>query len=1066
MLLRLYPNKSKCKRKKDEKMPFGIPEYHKKLEYLHVGCERPRAYFVPFENEKAARSGIRDYSKYFKTLMGEWDFKFYSSVCELDGIELSEIEFSEKLPVPMSWQNMTGRGYDTPNYTNINYPFPKDPPHVPADNPAGLYSRDFFIEKLNTGKAYMLNFEGVDSCFYLFVNGKFAGYSQVSRTSSEFDVTGLLCDGGNNIKVLVLKWCDGSYLEDQDMLRASGIFREVYLIERDIVRVEDIFISWDTAEDFSSAVPKIDIKTNGRLTVRARLLSACGELISEGESDLEGEGKVTLPELRNPELWSDESPYLYGIEITAGREVIFIKTGVRRIEVKDGVILINGKKVKAKGVNRHDSHPLLGHATPMEHMRRDIMLCKRHNINMIRTSHYPNDPRFAELCDEYGIYLVSEADLECHAMGVYGTETFTCRDEWAQSFLDRAERMLERDKNHPSIIIWSVGNESGAGINHKRMSEYFKARDNTRLVHAEDESRKARAIEEAKESGRELDPSLSAPEAFRAYIDFESRMYPSKEELLEYYLDDEKCKMPVFLCEYSHAMGNGPGDLKMYWDLIYSHDRFFGGCVWELLDHSAARGENVYAKPEYTYGGDFGDFPNDLSFCVDGLVYPDRTPHTGLLELKEVLKPLSFAYSKGRLTVKSLRHFTPMTDLSLSYVIEANGVAVYSECLGALDIAPEEEKTYEVKTPDIEDADITLNIYVNQINATDWAQAGHGVCTEQIILADGLKMKGESTAAPTPVLKETAKMYEIVLDDAVVRIGKRSGLIESFISFGTELLASPVTPTLWRAPTDNDRVIKRQWQRFGYDRIEVNCYETEAEIKDGEASVTARLSMAARAIVPVVKMTVKYSFKTGEAVKIECDAELTEKMTVSIWEDGEDRALWCGERDAYFPFLPRFGFKYRLREGFEDVRYFGYGPYEAYEDKRLASRLSYFRTTATKNFEPYIRPQENGAHCLCRFADVTSTAGLGLYFAADRFSLSVSHYSPEYLTRFAHDYELVPERETTVIIDYRQSGVGSGSCGPELAREYQVNEKKISFTHYVKPVFSGNIDPFSEYKKL
>ena len=1043
-------------------MPLGIQNYHKSLEHLHVGCEKPRAYFIPYEAKDTALMGKRDYSALYTPLIGVWDFNFYRSVTELDGLGITDVTFDGQIPVPMNWQNMLGRGYDTPNYCNINYPFPKDPPHTPDENPAGLYKRSFFIEKLDTGRDYMLNFEGVDSCFYLFVNDKFVGYSQVSHSTSEFCVTEFLKDGENTVKVLVLKWCDGSYVEDQDMYRASGIFREVYLLKRDKARITDAFLRWDIAPDFSAATPRIELTVTGKISVKLTLLDKLGGTVFERTVEVNGKEEFTLDTVNAPELWSDERPYLYTLLIEAGSEIIPIKTGVRKIEVKSGVILINGKKVKAKGVNRHDSHPLLGHATPMEHMLRDIMLFKKHNINMVRTSHYPNDPRFAELCDEYGIYMVDEADIECHAMGVFGTFNFTCREDWKGTYLDRAERLLERDKNHPAIIMWSVGNESGAGINHERMARYFKDRDGTRLVHAEDETRKARKIETV---GKMVAEGVPSPESLRAYTDVESRMYPPREELLNYYLDDKKCKLPVFLCEYSHAMGNGPGDLKMYWDMIYANDRFFGGCVWEFTDHSAARGENVYAKPEYTYGGDFGDFPNDGCFCVDGLVYPDRRPHTGLLELKEVLKPFRAEYKDGALKITSLRNFTSLCDLSLNYDIEVNGKAVYSAELGALKIEPHKSRTYKVTAPEC-DGIVTLNVYVKQNKKSEWAEAGYTVGMEQFILSDSIAKAPKNAPKCLPVLKETPSYYEIAFGDAKAKVGKNTGLIESIVAFGGEMLSSPITPTIWRAPTDNDSRIKEKWNRLGYNRAFTKCYGTELLLGEDFVTVKSSVSLAAKSIAPVVRMQLSYTFRACEAIKIDCVAEIPRAVTISDWETNKAKPKWDGDADLELPYLPRFGFKYTLPEGFEDVRYFGYGPFESYEDKKLATRLSFFRTTATENFEHYIRPQENCAHYGCRFADVTSIQGRGLYFAADSFSLSASHFSPEYLTTQDHDYELVPERETTVIVDYRNSAVGSASCGPELVPEYRISEKHIEFTHFVKPVFTGNVDPVYEYKKL
>ncbi len=1031
-------------------MPFGIKDYHQSLQDLHVGCEEPHAYFVPYDTRKKALDDFREKSRYFKTLSGDWFFKYYESVALVPDLQKGSVDFEEKLSVPMSWQYQIGRGYDDPLYKNINYPFPVDPPFVPSENPCGVYERTFFLhEEQLAEKDMTMVFEGVDSCFYLFLNRRFVGYSQVSHMTSEFNVSDYVQTGENTVTVLVLKWCDGSYVEDQDKFRSSGIFREVYLLSRDRVRIVDAFVHCDLKDTLDRADLSVELDTNGALDVRASLLSPNGDVLFEKDAQIDRRGKVILGTLENPLLWSDEKPTLYTMLIEAGNEIISFPVGVRRIEVRGKVFYLNGKKVKFRGVNRHDSSPLTGSATPMEHMRRDVMLFKRFNINTVRTSHYPNDPRFLTLCDKYGLFVVDEADLECHGMGVGPTSRLTNSPDWTEAYLDRARRMLERDKNHPSVLIWSVGNESGAGKNHRVMADYYKQRDPSRLVHAEDESRNAYNFDLMR-NGKKLDAYDAlftdgkegiTPEELRAYIDIESRMYPPA-DMVDYYLGKATDK-PFFMCEYSHAMGNGPGDLAFYWDKVLANDCFMGGCVWEFTDHSVATGENPYADPHYIYGGDFGEQPSDSNFCVDGLVYPDRRPHTGLLELSEVYKPFRMTYKDGVLTVKSYRFFEDLSDLSLTYTVERNGAVIESKVIGAMKIAPTAAKRYTLFPKDrVFDGVTTLNVRVRQNTETEWAEQGHIVGSTQFILSDDLQAKPcESSCA---VLSESALAYTVRCGETVYTVSRRSGLIESVVDNGKEMLAAPVTPSVWRAPIDNERSVKNEWYQKGLDRILCDLRSIEASCDGGRAVIKTELVLGAVALTPLARLSLTYTFEEEAGVRIDCHA----KMENTPW------------------MMPRFGFRFTLPEGMEDVRYFGYGPMEAYEDKRQAARLSYFRTTATKNFENYVRPQENGAHAFCRLADVTSVQGHGLFFAGKSFSFSASHYSPEQLTAIMHHYELVPEKETTVFIDYRNSGVGSHSCGPALNARYRISEKEFDFSFAFKPLFSGNISPFDEYAKM
>lgn len=1022
-------------------MPIGVPDHHKTLETLHEGCERPHAYFIPYADRDTADRGNRGASPFVKTLCGTWDFRYYESVGDVEDFLAPAFDRAamETIPVPRSWQTMLDRGYDVPQYTNVRYPYPVDPPKVPERNPAGLYMRDFRVDAaMLDGKRVYMTFEGVDACFYLFVNGTYCAYSQVSHCTSEVDVTKHLHAGNNTVAVLVLKWCDGSYLEDQDMWRMSGIFREVLLVARDEIHVRDLFVKTALTDDFSSAVVTCEVETNGASDVNYTLLSPGGDVLSGGVKHVSGRETLEIATLADPVLWNDENPALYTLYIEAGQEVIRIPVGVRRVEVKGGVVLLNGKAVKARGVNRHDSHPILGHATPLAHIREDLMIMKRHNINMVRTSHYPNDPRFYELCDEYGILVCDETDLETHGFQCAGKWNTTTDDPaWEAAYLDRSERMFERDKNHPSIIMWSVGNESGCGRNHRAQADYFHRVDPSRLVHSEDES--------AYVNWRQMtgdDPAAAEAAKADAYIDVDSRMYPTLDAMRKIV---GVSRRPLFLCEYSHAMGNGPGDLAAYWALMRSNDRYFGGCVWEYCDHSVATGENVYADPHYTYGGDFGEEIHNGNFCVDGLVYPDRGIGTGMLELKEVLKPFAVTAggTPGEIVVESYRYFESLCDLDLVWQVREDGKLLFSGSV-PLDNDPREVKTYRLFSGFAPTGVTTLDISVRYREPTDFSEAGYEVGTAQLLLSDDRAAVYAPKTSPVS-LADTPDAYILSVGETVYTFGRRTGLLSSLVDNGMEMLLAPMVPTIWRAPTDNDRNVKNKWYERGYDRAKTEFYGWGTpEVAPDRVTLRAEIALSVPGLRPRLKAAVAYTV-SAEGLTVACDAHIRAEIL-----DGAP--------------LPRFGFRLTMPEGCEDVRYFGYGPVESYADKRLAARLGDFRTTVTENYVPYIRPQENGAHDGCRFAAVSDIGGQGLYFTADTFSLTATHFSPEQLTEKAHHYELVPERETTVIIDYRQAGIGSNSCGPDLLPEYRLNRENISFTFRIKPVFAGDLDPWREMR--
>ena len=987
--------------------------YFKDLSALHVGCEKPRAYFVPYADLASAQRQDRARSDFFLSLSGAWDFRFFENPDIPCGMTLDALHAlpCDTMPVPSCWENFVGRGYDVPNYTNIVYPFPVEPPKVPEKNPTALYTRTVSVppELLNK-KEVFLNFEGVASCFYLFVNGEFAAYSEVSHCTSEINVTSLLHAGKNEIDVLVIKFCTGSYLEDQDMFRSGGIFREVYLLARDKKRIEDISVTSALTKKFTKVT--FTVKLAGTLQKNASfaLLDADGKDTGALTAvDYLG-GTVTFT-LNRPRLWSSETPYLYGIYVQNGSEHILLPVGAREICVRDRVIYINGKKVKARGVNRHDSNPLLGYATPIEHMLRDLTILKQNNVNMIRTSHYPNDPRFAELCDRYGFYLVDEADIETHGFKdfpEYGWSYLSDHPDWTHAYVDRAARLYERDKNHPSVIFWSLGNESGYGQNQLAMADYIRARDNTRLLHYEGANR--RYFEHFP-----LDKAL-----YGRAVDTESYMYTTP-EFAEEYCKDESALFPYFLCEYCHAMGNGPGDLRAYWEKIYANDRFFGGCVWEFCDHAAIMG-GTETDPWYGYGGSFGDTPHSGNFCMDGLVYPDRRLHTGMLELKEAIKPYRITAldaNKGKFRLENLRNFTDLSDVSLRYTVEADGEEILAGVLLPT-TAPEsaEEITIPLPKP-LPSGTVTVNFTFVQRSATALVPVGFETGHVQFVLVRAAMLPPVSAHRFAPVLSENAEAVTVSCGDKTYAFSKVSGMLMQITDSGRALLNAPMTVAIARAPIDNDMKLKKVWN--------------EAGIFDAQA-VLDRFAVTAVSKKRAVLKTKVHLVANEKNL-------LTATLTYTVSADGSlSIDMQATFRESTAPFYPRIGICFTLKRDLEQVRYFGYGPTESYIDKRLAARLGDFKTTVTENYEPYLRPQENGSHTDTSCVRLWDATGHGLCITAEDapFSFGVSHYSTEQLRSVCYRHLLCVEDATYLHVDAAHSGCGSNSCGPALAEVFRV----------------------------
>jgi len=995
-----------------------MEKYWENLKVMHINREEPRAYYIPYDDAYAAKSGKRGYSPFFQILNGSWKFKYYDSVRHVKE-DFYKNDFDtdawDDIIVPSCWQL---QGYDRCHYTNAAYPFPCNPPYIPNDNPAGIYIRSFNIPELWENKEKYIVFEGVNSCFYLWINGFFAGYSQGSRMPAEFNITPYIQSGRNTVAVLVLKWCDGSYLEDQDMWRYSGIFRDVYLLARDKIHIRDVFVKQDLSDDLKSAFMHCEMHTTAPCEVKAELKDRNNNTVQQASAYINGQGVIDM-KIDHPVLWNAEVPYLYELYLYCGSEVIFIHVGFKKIEIKEGVFLLNGKAVKLKGVNRHDSHPELGQAVPLNAMKEDLLLMKRHNINTIRASHYPNDPRFLDLCDKLGFYIIDEADLECHGINRTGNfHMLADNPEWEEAFLERAIRMVERDKNHPCIIMWSLGNESGYGRNHIAMAKWMKQRDPSRLIHYEGAS--------AHYNGNPDDSCL----------DVKSRMYPTYEFIEEYASNSENTK-PLFLCEYSHAMGTGPGDLKDYWDIIYKYPKLMGGCVWEWCDHGI-KSVTDDGKECYLYGGDFGDMPNDGNFCLDGLVYPDRSPHTGLLELKKVIAPVrveAIDLMKGTIRVTNLYDFIDLSNVELIWKVVNNEQTVLQGEINSLWIKPHESEIFEIPytLPELSDSQYFLNISLVQKKDTRWAEKGYEIAFEQFYLP-------VEVMKPKPYrhehnLKVVQKNDEIHIDgfDFNYVFDFCKGSFSKISKNNVDMITSVPKFNIWRAPTDNDRIIRREWYRWGYERAVQHVYDCKViscDVKSVKISVD--FSLGGCSVLPVLHGTALWSVDgTGKII-------LNVKARV--------------KKEAAF--LPRFGLQIIMPKGMEEVEYFGYGPHESYIDMHNSAKIGKYLTTVDEMFEDYIMPQENGSRYKTQWAIVSNKHGMGLQFTGcPEFSFNAAHYTPEDLTFATHSHKLRKRAETIVNIDYMMSGVGSNSCGPELRHEYRLEQKEFEFALEIMPIF-------------
>jgi beta-galactosidase len=988
--------------------------YHENPEIPHVGTQPCRNEYTPFAPGENA-FGPKESSSRRLPLNGVWAFQGFESPEDLPEDWLQR-PLDGEMPVPGNWEL---NGFGKPMYVNIRYPIPYDPPFVPVKNPAGVYRRAFEADPRG-GWRWMLNFEGVDSCFYVYINGQFLGYSQVTHNTSEFDATPLLRSGRNEITLLVLKYCDGTYLEDQDKWRMSGVIRDVFFLlrpENGIRRYTVRTVPGETGMD-------LKVRWEAGSPVSLRFFAPDGRLLEARENQRE----QAVFHVERPCLWSAEKPNLYKLLLETETEQIGEEVGLRTVCVENGVMLVNGRPVKLRGVNRHESDPVTGAYISREQAVKDLTLMKQHNINAIRTSHYPPAPEFLRLCDRFGFYVIEEADLEAHGsveaslttddhFDYSGIALLVNRPDYEKAIDDRIQGMVQRDLNRACVIFWSMGNESGYSVAMERAVRKVRETDPTRLIHYE---------------STHILKDAPVPNDSPDTLDVVSRMYASPDDIRGF-LNRSHETRPFFLCEYSHAMGNGPGDPEEYWKLIYSEPRLIGGCVWEWCDHGIRTGLRKDGSPQYAYGGDFGEPIHDGNFCVDGLVFPDRTPHGGLRELKQVYRPVRVEQrSPGVFVLHNMRAFTDAEeDLICEYEVTENGrrrlkgkAELHLPALGEQEIRiPETERLTG------ENRFIRFSFAAGQ--DTLWRKRGEEVCFDQLPLS-GLTMKTDEPVRgcgelrverDRKTVRVTGKGFRYTLDTG-------TGLPAAMEYAGQELLEEPMTYNLWRAPTDNDAGVRRDWERFGYDRMEPRVYGLEIQQEKERVTVTSRLSLGWLTYHPLLQMETRIVIESGGAVWIEADGTVAPKR----------------------PPLPRFGLRLVLPRDFTRVRYLGYGPGESYADKHQASWWGAFEEEIDEAREDHIRPQESGSHTGCTTLAADSGNGMLTIRADAPFSFNFSRYTQEELTRRKHNWELQPSENSILCIDARHAGIGSNSCGPALAQKYQICEKEMHMRFRLEPV--------------
>jgi beta-galactosidase/beta-glucuronidase len=1015
-----------------------------------IGRVTPRAELFPFESRGLALQGQRASSAFFTLLNGQWKFRYYDCPLRVEaGFEQEAYDAGgwDLLDVPSCWQM---HGYGRPHYTNVVYPFPVDPPNVPTENPTGCYRREFDIPETWQGRRTFINFRGVDSAFYLWVNGRKVGFSKGSRLPAEFDLTEFVRVGRNLLAVQVLQWSDASYLEDQDMWWLSGIFRDVYLTAIPAVDVFDAFVKTELDSRYVDGTLSVDVCVKNFVQGPDRTYTLECELTDTGGSSKvisaisstfvvsgEGECRVALQmSVPQPRLWTAETPSLYPFLLTlkdeSGRIVAVhrVNVGFRKIEIKKGQICLNGRPLMFRGVNRHDCHPDTGRAFRLEDMLQDILLMKQHNINAVRTSHYPNDPRFYDLCDLYGLYVICEADLETHGFGY--VDNISMYPEWQAPFVDRMERMVEAYKNHPSILMWSLGNESGFGCNHEAMAARTRSRDNTRLIHYErDQEHKV--------------------------VDVISRMYSSPEECVNLVKQYDYQK-PMILCEYAHAMGNGPGGLQEYWKVFNENPNVQGGFVWEWADH-ALRQHTADGREWFAYGGDFGDVPNDGNFVCDGLVFADRTPTPGLIEYKKVIEPVKVTaedLTRGSVRVANHYDFLSLTHLAGSWNLTENGQVIETGTLPPLDIPARNSRI--VTIPYYQPAalfpggEYFLNLSFTLQTDTLWARAGHLIAAAQLAIPFSVPKipRVNISALPALQVKETPTTICVSGSDFELIMDRPTGRITTWTFQGRSLVNLGPRLNFWRAPIDNDCHFNpngfcAQWKQARFDLMMHRIDECSVL----ESSKNHMVLQVRSYVAPPVD---RHGFV--------CE------YRYHIFGNGDVVLTVSGQPKGRMTHLPRIGLQMTVPAEFDQAAWFGRGPGEAYADSFEANLVGCYQKNVRELFTNYVYPQENGNRQDTRWLALTNTQGTGLFAGGyPVLHFGAGFYTIHDLERARHQHELVPQKDIVLSLDYRQCGVGTGSCGPATFEPYRIPPNSFSFAIRLRGFSTDSTSPEELYRQ-
>lgn len=998
-------------------------------ELISINRLPSRATLLPYPDGRAALTRDRAKTPWFQCLDGTWDFVLLPQPeAVTENHVRGEVSEWSKIQVPGNW---TMQGFEKPHYTNVQMPFSNEPPTVPKENSTGVYHRTFRVGDSWKNRRVVLHFGGADSVLYVWVNGRAVGMSKDSRLPAEFDVTSAVKFGEDNtLAAVVVRWSDATFIEDQDMWWMSGLHREVFLYSTATTHLQDVRVLSDWDPKTRKGQLKVTARVGFSSEVQEGWKASVQLFDAKGKAVLGKEVVNDVPVKKNAwgrfdahldkenltvAAWSAESPILYTAVISLlspeGKvvETGAVRTGFRRSEVVGPNFLINGQRVYIRGVNRHDHHDTLGKAVPRETMLHELKLMKQHNVNAVRCSHYPNDPHWLDLCDEYGLYIIDEANLESHDF--YWQITHDPR--YRAAFVERGMRMVERDKNHPSVVVWSLGNESGYGVNHDAMAGAIRSYDSSRPLHYEG------AMSGGWDKGK-------------AASDFVCPMYPQIADIVKWVKENPKTTRPFIMCEYSHAMGNSNGSLADYWAAIEKYPGLQGGYIWEWLDHGILQKDSK-GRSYWAYGGDFGDKPNDVNFCTDGLVWPDRKPHPAMEEVKKVYAPVTARLknaAKGQIEILSKQYFTSLDWLKAAWQLEVDGTVVAKGVFPRLDIAPGKSKVFALppaalkKIKLAEGQELFLTICYSVAKETPWVPAGHPVSFDQFRLA-AARVSAKKFATDAAIRK-SGETLSIHSEDLILETDKKTGQLSYK---GQTILSSLPSLSLWRGATDNDGIrltdesdwkALGRWRKLGLEEFQTTLVST-TESKGGLMVVTEGKGSKAK---EVVRHTLRIEL-SGQTVLLK-----NEFVVPKEYND-----------------LPRLGLKLTLPKGFENLEWLGTGPHEAYVDRKLGAPVGRYCSTVTDQYVPYIMPQEHGHHTETRWGALWNDKRVGLVFSANtRFGFNATHYSAEDLYAARHTIDLTPREETLLYLDLFQRGLGTQSCGPDALEHYRIKAGKYSWT--------------------